>query len=139
MQFWFEMYKPKTKTCSFGKISVKIGLLTVTIVIKLTQWIKDNCTLPNCFIYHNARINLCEFQIQTAWGMIFSIQISAPQKKNAVSADLSHTENVLLSWKTEEITADDKSSSISKGSIYYIKHIYIQPFSMEVDLREIWH
>ncbi len=35
--------------------------------------------------------------------------------------------------------AGDESSSITKGSIYYIKHMYIQPFSMGVDWREIWH
>ncbi len=28
---------------------------------------------------------------------------------------------------------DDQYSSITKGSIYYSKHMYIQPFSMEVD------
>ena len=34
------------------------------------------------------------------------------------------------------IIADDQSSSIAKESIYYIKHMYIQPFSMEVDWQE---
>ncbi len=34
--------------------------------------------------------------------------------------------------------ADDQSSSITKGSIYYIKHLQIQPFSMEVDWQESW-
>ncbi len=34
--------------------------------------------------------------------------------------------------------ADNECSSITKGSIYYIKHMYIQPFSMEVDWPEIW-
>ena len=35
--------------------------------------------------------------------------------------------------------ADNLSSSMTKGRIYYIKHLYIQPFSMEVDWREIRH
>ncbi len=35
--------------------------------------------------------------------------------------------------------ADDQFSSITKGSIYYVKHMYTQPFSMEVDWQEIWH
>ena len=35
--------------------------------------------------------------------------------------------------------ADDQSSSIPKGSIYYIKHTYIHSFSMEVNWREFWH
>ena len=34
--------------------------------------------------------------------------------------------------------ADNQCSSISKGSIYYIKHKYIQPFSMEGDWPEIY-
>ncbi len=35
--------------------------------------------------------------------------------------------------------ANDESSSITKESSYYISYMYIQPFSMEVDWREIWH
>ncbi len=35
--------------------------------------------------------------------------------------------------------ADDQSSSITKESIFYIKHMYVQPLSMEVDWWEIWH
>ncbi len=34
--------------------------------------------------------------------------------------------------------ADDQSSSITKGSIYYIKKMYMQPFSMEKGWSEIW-
>ena len=34
--------------------------------------------------------------------------------------------------------ADNECSSVAKGSIYYIKHMYIQLFSMEVDWPEIW-
>ncbi len=34
--------------------------------------------------------------------------------------------------------ADHQCSSITKGSIYHIKHTYIQLFSMEVDWPEIW-
>ncbi len=29
--------------------------------------------------------------------------------------------------------ADDQCSSIAKGSICYIKHMYVQPFSVEVN------
>ncbi len=35
--------------------------------------------------------------------------------------------------------ADDQSCSITKGSIYYIIYMYVQPFSMEVDSWEISH
>ena len=34
--------------------------------------------------------------------------------------------------------ADDQYSSITKGSIYHIKHMYIQPFTTIVDWPEIW-
>ncbi len=34
--------------------------------------------------------------------------------------------------------ADDQNSSINKGSIYQIKHMYIQPFTTVVDRPEIW-
>ena len=34
---------------------------------------------------------------------------------------------------------DEQSAFITKGSIYHIKHMYIQPFCMEVDWQEIWH
>ena len=44
----------------------------------------------------------------------------------------------LVSWKIPEVKADDQSSSITKGSIYCIKIMYTQPFSMEVDWAEIW-
>ncbi len=33
--------------------------------------------------------------------------------------------------------ADDRCSSITKGSIYHIKHMYIQPLTREVDWPEI--
>ncbi len=64
---------------------------------------------------------------------------SALQSKNAVSSFyitrrvLSFSLGKFLKW-----LANDQSSSITKGSIYYIKHVYIQPFSMEVDWPEIW-
>ena len=34
--------------------------------------------------------------------------------------------------------ANDQSSSITKGSIHYIKNMYIQFFSMEVEWPEIF-
>ncbi len=35
--------------------------------------------------------------------------------------------------------ADDQCSSTTKGSVYYIKHMHMQPCSMEVNWQEIWH
>ncbi len=70
------------------------------------------------------------------------IFISAPKSRNVVShisAFLDHMHStfccigIFLKW-----LADDQSSSITKGSFCYIKHMYIhvQPFSMEVDWWE---
>ncbi len=47
---------------------------------------------------------------------------------------LDHTQSASLCLgKFLKKLADDQCTSITKGSIYYIKHMYIQPFSMEVD------
>ena len=62
---------------------------------------------------------------------------AAPQSKNAVCAvqidlqatSFSHTE-ILQKW------ADSQFSFITKGSIYYIKHLQIQLLSMVVDWSE---
>ena len=50
----------------------------------------------------------------------------------------SHAEYFHLPCKFLKKLADDQWSSITKGSIYYIKHMNIQPFSMVVDWPEIW-
>ena len=51
----------------------------------------------------------------------------------------SHTEYFLLPWKIpEEISRWLMFYHNYKGSIYYTKHMYIQPFSIEVDWPEIW-
>ncbi len=63
---------------------------------------------------------------------------STPQSKNAVFT-FQITCRVLCFVLENSWWADDHSSSITKGSIYYIKHMYIQPFSMEVDWQEISH
>ncbi len=51
---------------------------------------------------------------------------------------LDHTQSTSF-WlgKVLKKLADDQPSSITKGSIYYIKHMNIQPFSMEVDWPKI--
>ncbi len=59
---------------------------------------------------------------------------SAPPSKNAVSAFQISCE--LLSFTMKKL-ADDQRSSITKGSIYHIKHMYIQPFTTVVDWPEI--
>ena len=47
-----------------------------------------------------------------------------------------HAEYFHLPWKLLKKLTDNQCSSI--GNIYYIKHMHIQPFSMEVDWQEIW-
>ena len=62
--------------------------------------------------------------------------ISAPQSKNAVCVfyTVDHTQSASFCLgKFLKKFADDQCSSITKGSMYYIKHMYVQPFSMEVD------
>ncbi len=48
----------------------------------------------------------------------------------------SHTEYFLLSWIIP-VEISRRSMLFHKGSIYHIEHIYIQPFSMEVDWPEM--
>ena len=48
-----------------------------------------------------------------------------------------HATCFLLPWKIPDNLADDKRSSITKDSIYHIKHMYIQPFTTVVDWPEI--
>ncbi len=62
---------------------------------------------------------------------------TAPKTKNAVCALSSHAKYFLLSWKIPEKLADDKCSSITKGSIYHIKRMYIQSLSIEVNWPEM--
>ncbi len=52
----------------------------------------------------------------------------------------SHAEYFLLSClgKFLKWWADHQSSSITKGGIYHIKHMYIQPFTIVADWPEIW-
>ena len=69
-------------------------------------------------------------------------QLTLPHKVKMQYVNFrSHTKYFLLSWKIpEEISRQSMLfHMITKGSIYYIKHMYIQPFSMEVDWPEIWH
>ncbi len=49
-----------------------------------------------------------------------------------------HANYFLLPWYSWKKLADDRCSSITKGSIYHIKHWYIQPFTTAVDCSEIW-
>ncbi len=50
-----------------------------------------------------------------------------------------HTNYFLWTWRFLKKLTDDQCSSITKGSIYHIKHRSIQPFSMGVDWPEIVH
>ncbi len=62
---------------------------------------------------------------------------SAPPSKNAVSAFQISCK--LLSCTLEDSwRTDDQCSSITKGSIYFMKRTYIQPATTVVDWPEIW-
>ena len=50
-----------------------------------------------------------------------------------------HAKYFLLPWNIPEKLADDQCSSITKGSIYHIKRMYIHPFTTVVDWSEMWH
>ena len=49
---------------------------------------------------------------------------------------LDHTQSTFLCLG--KLLTDDQRSSITKGSIYYFKCMYIKLFSMEVDWPELW-
>ncbi len=61
------------------------------------------------------------------------------RSKNAVSAtsDFMQTASCYLERFLKEL-AGDQCSSLTKGSIYHIKHMYIQPFTTVVDWPGIW-
>ncbi len=75
-------------------------------------------------IFSHATFNLCR---------------CAPLSKNAVSAfQISCT---LLSFTLKDSwrkLGDDQCSSVTKASVYHIKHMYIQPLITVVDWPEIW-
>ncbi len=59
---------------------------------------------------------------------------SDPQGKNTISAfQIKQTTFFYLEKFLKKLTDDDQCSSITKGSIYHIKYMYIQPFSKVVD------
>ncbi len=52
---------------------------------------------------------------------------------------LDHTQSTFFCLgKFLKWLADDRSSFITKGSIYYIEYMHIQPVSVGVDWPEIW-
>ena len=64
---------------------------------------------------------------------------AAPQSKNSIMCILDHMQSTFLCCgKFMKNLADDQCSSVTKGNIYYIKHMYIHPFSKEVDWPENW-
>ncbi len=64
---------------------------------------------------------------------------SAASIKNAVSAFQISCKQTTFFYLGRFLNklADDHCSSITKGSIYYIKHMYIQPFTTIVDCPEM--
>ena len=59
---------------------------------------------------------------------------SAPLSKNAVSAfQIARKTNFFYLGRFLKNLADDQCSSITKGRIYHIKHMTIQPSTIEVN------
>ncbi len=58
---------------------------------------------------------------------------AAPQNKDTLCIS-DHTQSAFFCLgKFMKKLTDDQCSLLTKGSIYYIKYIYMQPFSMKVE------
>ncbi len=65
----------------------------------------------------------------------------APPGKNTVVSDYirNYKPTFFYLKRLMKKLTDDQCSARTKGSIAYMKHVYIQPFAMEVDWPEIEH
>ena len=73
----------------------------------------------------------------TACDIVISMS-SQPKKLKCSMCSLDNTQSTFFSLRNFlKKLSDDQTSSVTKGSIYYIKRMYIQPFSMEVDWLEM--
>ncbi len=92
------------------------------------QWISGNQSMIKALISFSQRnyVHLLRY---------FS---TAPPRKNAVSA-FQVSSKLLLFYLGRFLKklADDQCSSITKGSIYHIKYMYIHPFTIVVNWPEI--
>ncbi len=61
-----------------------------------------------------------------------------PLSKNAVTAFQITCKLLFYLERFLKKLADDQRSSVTKRSIYYMKHMCIQPLSLEVDWPDIW-
>ena len=69
----------------------------------------------------------------------FDVEYFCPTKSKCSMCIWDHTQTTLFCrGKFPKKLADDQCSSITRGSIFYIKYVYIQPFRMGVDWPEIW-
>ena len=104
-----------------------------------TRFRSFHATSLECLLWRRAnRIAYSEYRVQYTpmWLQPYG---HAPQSKNVVCAfNITHIVYFLFYLKIAE-KKDYHCSSITKGSIYYIEHMYIQPFSMEVYWPEIQH
>ncbi len=130
--YWFNnnFCISETKNINNKKIRVFFFHYRTTIIssiiskdLLLTFWTHKNIIGVN--------IHKHQHYYYTEW---FTARLS----KNAVSAfQISYK---LLSFTLERVLkklADNQYSSITKGSIHHVKHMYIQPFTTVVDWSEI--
>ncbi len=70
------------------------------------------------------------------WDMHLIMLCLTKWKCSICISDYMQTTFIYLGWFLKKL-ADDQCSSITKGSIYHMKPMYIQSFSMEMDWSEI--
>ena len=69
----------------------------------------------------------------------YTISMVSSDTQSTMMCISHHTKNFFCLGKSVlKKLADDQCSFITEGSIYYIKHMHVQLFSMEVDWPEIW-
>ena len=89
---------------------------------------------------------LLSFTLKESWtnqqtiNALHQYPLHLPHKVKTQYVILDHMQSTFFCCgKNLKKLADDQCSSITKGSTYYIRCIYIQPFIMEMDWPEIWH
>ncbi len=120
------------------KIKLQSSVLTLPIFAqdhaRLNANMKECCYQVTSLLYcaDMTHILLQLLQIQ----ILFSVLL--PQVKTRICiSDFMQATFFYLGRFLKKL-ADDQCSSITKGSVYHIKHIYIQPFTTVVDWPEIW-
>ncbi len=119
----------------YGAISV-LGIMGNSLVIFTVLRVEKMQTKTNVFIVSLACCDLITsvFLIPLHLGKWFTLTNLPHKVKTQYVHYRSHIEYFLLPWKiSEKISRRSELNYRPKGSIYYIKRMYVQPFRMEVD------